>query len=69
MDQNYPWLEKYILGKSGSAKEFHQDFQCDRFLVGGKMFAMRGHDRDGRPILTLKLDPGRGEGLRSRYGE
>lgn len=65
----YPWLEKYLLSKTGAVKEFHQDFQCDRFLVGGKMFAMWGGDKHERPILTLKLAPGHGDALRQQYAD
>jgi len=63
----YPWLEKYLLDKPGAVKEYHEAFGVDRYLVGGKMFAMWGSDRDGRPIISLKLDPGRGDDLRQRY--
>lgn len=63
----YKWLEKYLLSKPGAVKEFHEAFGVDRYLVGGKMFAMWGGDKNGRPILTLKLDPGRGDDLRRHY--
>ena len=63
----FKWLEKYLLSKPGAVKEFHEAFGVDRYLVGGKMFAMWGGDKEGRPILTLKLAPGRGDDLRRRY--
>ena len=31
------------------------------------MFALRGGDKDGKPIITLKLDPAFGEILRQRF--
>ncbi|UQZ89027.1 DNA-binding protein [Deltaproteobacteria bacterium Smac51] len=63
----YKWLDGYLLNRPGAVKEFHESFQVDRYLVGGKMFAMWGGDKMGRPILTLKLDPLRGDDLRQQY--
>ena len=63
----YGRLEAYLLSFPGAVKEYHADFGVDRFLVGGKMFAMWGEDKNGRPIITLKLEPACGADLRSRY--
>jgi len=39
------------------------------YKVGGKMFAMQGHDKEKRSIISLKLDPPFGEFLRSQYDD
>lgn len=64
---DYKWLEAYLLSKKGAVKEYHADFDADRYLVGGKMFAMWGGNKEGRPIVTMKLDPFNGEVLRERF--
>ena len=38
-------------------------------FVGGKMFAMQGGDKQGRPIFTMKLEPSLGDFLRGQYQE
>lgn len=53
----------------GSTYDFQEDWQADRFMVGGKMFAMIGENKEGTPILSLKCDPFRSEVLRSEYNE
>lgn len=63
----YDWLASYLLSKKGVVKEYHDIFGVDRYLVAGKMFAMWGGDKTGRPIITLKLDPFNGEVLRERF--
>lgn len=53
----------------GSTYDFQEDWQADRFMVGGKMFAMIGENKEGTPIVSLKCDPNRSEVLRSEYNE
>jgi predicted DNA-binding protein (MmcQ/YjbR family) len=65
---NYPWLEEYCLQKTGAEKEYKPDWEASLYKVGGRMFALWGGDRDGRPILSLKCDPVFSEMLRSQYG-
>ena len=43
------------------------DWDAARFFVGGKMFALLGCNKAGKPIITLKCDPVEAELLRSRY--
>lgn len=63
----YGWLDGYCLGKKGAVKEYKPEWEATRYLLSGKMFAMVGGDKDGRPIITLKLNPLHGEILRSQY--
>jgi len=65
---NYPWLDEYCCSKAGAVKDFQEDWEVDRFTVGGKMFAMVGADKSGfRAIVTLKLEPERGQLLRETH--
>lgn len=64
----YDWLESYCLGKAGAVKEWKAEWECFRYMVGGKMFLMDGSDNNQRPILTLKLEPLHGELARREYG-
>jgi len=64
---NYPWLDEYCQSFIGVLKEFKQEWQATRYLVGGKMFALQGDDNTGRPIITLKLNPNNGDFLRQQF--
>lgn len=49
-------------------KEFQPAWQAYKYLLCGKMYAYIGiDDRNGRPIVTLKLDPVFSDMLRSKY--
>ena len=63
----YEWLDEYCLSLRGVTKDYHIDFQADRYLVGGKMFLMRCVEKAGKPIITLKLEPAHGDLLRQQY--
>ncbi len=63
----YEWLDAYLLDKPHAVKEWQEDWQVNKFMVGGKMFAMWGGDKTGKEIITLKLEPARGEFLRNQY--
>jgi len=64
---NYEWLDEYCLSQQGSTTDWQADWQATRYLVGGKMFAMCCEHKDGRPIITLKLEPAFGALLREQY--
>jgi predicted DNA-binding protein (MmcQ/YjbR family) len=36
-------------------------------LIGGKIFVMLGEFKDGRPLMTVKLEPAFSELLRAQY--
>ena len=63
----YEWLDAYLCAKEGVVKDFKVEWNATRFLLGGKMIAMRGGDRDGKPIFTFKLEPAFGQLLRDQY--
>lgn len=63
----YEWLDKYCLAKQGAEKDYKIEWQATRYILKGKMFAMQGGDKEGIPIITLKLEPSFGTFLRSQY--
>ena len=64
---NYEWLGRYLLEKTGVTTDYHPEWEATCYFVGGKMFAMQGGDKDGRPIFTLKLEPSLSDLLRRQY--
>lgn len=67
METNYPWIPAYCLEKKGAVQEYKAEWEAERFLIGGKMFAMLGGDKTGKPIFTIKLEPAFGQFLRAQY--
>ena len=63
----YEWLDAYCLSKEGAQKDYKEEWEATRYAVAGKMFALRGGDREGKAILTLKLEPSHGLFLRASY--
>lgn len=66
---NYPWLDEYLLAKPGATKLYKGEWEATLYQLAGKMFAMVGGDKQGRPIVTLKLDPSHGDMLRQQYAD
>jgi len=66
---NYPWLDEYLLSKRGVEKDYKPEWEAYRYQVGGKMFALLGEHKDGRPIITLKCEPAFGSELRAQFPE
>lgn len=65
---NYPWLDEYLLSMKGATKDFKEEWQWTRYLIGGKMFAAICKDNTGKDeIITIKLDPLDGDFLRTQY--
>lgn len=63
------WVESHCLAMPGAVKDWKEEWECHRYLVGGKMFLMDGENKEGTPILTLKLEPLRGDLVRKEYGD
>lgn len=57
----------YAGGKPHAGHEYKEAWQADVLTVGGKIFAMIGSYRDGRPIVTLKANPEKALILREAY--
>lgn len=63
----YEWLDGYCLSKKGAQKDYKLEWDATRYMLAGKMFAMKGGDKEGRPIISVKLLPMHGEILRGEY--
>ncbi len=70
----YPWLEDYLLSLPGAEHDYKLEWQWDRYMIRGKMFAATmcpGAEHDpayaGHPIVNLKCDPRRSELLRAEF--
>ena len=64
----YTWMDGYLLAKKGVTKDFKAEWNWDRYMIGGKMFAAVCMDENGKPsLITLKLEPAEGEFWRGQY--
>jgi len=64
----YPWIEEYLMEKTGVTKDLQPDWNWIRFQIGGKMFAAICLDDHDRPYyITLKLEPLEGDFWRKQY--
>lgn len=65
---NYLWLDEYLQKQPATVKEFQPAWQAYKYLLGGKMYAYIGiNEQNGRPIITLKLEPMYSDMLRKQY--
>lgn len=64
---NYEWMDAYCLEKQGVEKDYKEEWEATRYMLRGKMFTMLGGDKNGAPILTLKLEPAFNDYLRQEY--
>lgn len=68
--EQYRWLDEYLQKQPATQKEFQPAWQAYKYLLGGKMYAYIGvNDKNGRPIITLKLEPAHSEMLRRDYAD
>ncbi|AOT71558.1 MmcQ/YjbR family DNA-binding protein [Geosporobacter ferrireducens] len=63
----YGWIDEYCLSKKAAEKDFKVEWDATRYLIGGKMFAMLGGDKEKNAIITLKCEPSFGQYLREQY--
>ncbi len=63
----YEWLDAYCLAKPGTEKDYKPEWEATRYMIQGKLFAMQGGDKNGTPIITLKLEPDFGALLRGQF--
>ena len=73
---DYMWLDKYLLGKPGAEHDFKVEWQWDRYMVRGKLFAaicapegMKDASYNGHTLVNFKCDPRVSELLRAQYPE
>ena len=63
----YPWIDEYCVSKKGVEKDYKVEWRATRYMINNKMFAMQCGDKEGKPIITVKLEPIFGQMLRSKY--
>lgn len=61
------WIHDYCMQKRGVTEEFKDIWNSQLYKLGGKIFVMHGEYKDGRPLLTVKLEPVFSEILRQQY--
>ena len=71
---NMDWFDEYLLNKSGVTKDYKVEWEWNRYMVGGKMFAATCCPGDkyaveyaNHPLITLKCDPMESELLRGQH--
>ncbi|MCI8594412.1 MAG: MmcQ/YjbR family DNA-binding protein [Oscillospiraceae bacterium] len=72
---NYNWLDEYLLALPGAEKDFKEEWQWQRYMIRGKLFAAvcRPDEKHGtyggHPLVNLKCDPRMAELYRAEYPE
>lgn len=75
MDKPYQWLDAYLLAKPGVEKDFKVEWQWDRYMLRGKLYAALCHPEEkykvygGHPLVNLKCDPRLAEGFQAQFPE
>ncbi len=71
----YEWLCKYLMSKRGAVRDYKIEWQWERYLVAGRMFAAictpdpKYKPHDGRSMVILKCDPLLAEIFRKEYAD
>ena len=66
----YEWLDAYLLRKKGVRKDHQKDWNWDRYMIGGKLFAAVCYDDADRAVyITMKLEPAEGDLLRRTFAD
>lgn len=64
----YTWMDEYLLKKPSVTKDWKEEWNWIRYMIGGKMFAAIVLDHDDKPYyINLKLEPSEGDFLRRQY--
>ena len=68
------WLDAYLLDKPGATKDHKLEWDWDRYMVGGRLFAAMcrpsekyAAEHATHPLLSLKCDPLESELLREQF--
>ena len=66
----YPWIDDYLMRKSGVTRDLQPEWNWIRYQIGGKMFAAVCLDDQDQPYyITLKLEPLEGDFWRKQYDD
>lgn len=67
------WLDEYLRAKPGAEHDYKLEWQWDRYMVRGKLFAAicapgpEHKTYGGHPLINLKCDPRRAELYRGEF--
>lgn len=68
--EKYRWVDECLQKQPSTEKEFQPAWQAYKYMLHGKMYAFIGvNDKNGRPIITLKLEPVFSDVLRRDYAD
>lgn len=68
--KKYKWLDEYLLEQPATEKVFQPAWQAYKYMLCGKMYAYIGiNDQNGRPIITMKLEPALSDVLRREHND
>ena len=65
--KNVEIMDSVLLALPGVNRDYKEEWGMTRYRIGEKMFAGSGGDKNGRPIVTLKLPPEECDFLRAAY--
>ena len=69
ISDKYPWLEEYLLSKTGVESDFKVEWEWTRFMIRGKMFCAFCADNTESPLITVKCEPDFNFMLRNTYSD
>jgi len=62
-------IDEWCGALAGIEREFKVEWNAGLYKLGGKMFAMIGHNKEGEEIISLKNKPEKNEALRAAYAD
>lgn len=66
--ESFRWLDGLLQSQPATEKEFQPAWEAYKYMLRGKLYAYIGmNDKNGRPIITMKLDPAYSDLLRGEY--
>lgn len=69
----YDWIHDYLLSKPGAEHDYKLEWQWDRYMIRGKLFAAvcspgpEHRTYGGHTLVNLKCDPRLAEAFRAEY--
>lgn len=61
----FTWIREEMTNLKGVQYSFKEEWGAERYHVLDQLMAMRGTNKEGKPILTLKCDAEKSEQLRA----
>lgn len=66
----YEWIDEFLLSKKGVQKDYKEEWNWWRYMIGDKLFVAVCCGENREPFLiTLKLDPVEGDFLRQQFDD